>query len=477
MLWATGARISEVLELRPRDVLRDSLVLPNRKNPHQAIKRVFLPGPEASLRGIPSCTGPAGCAWSASKERHEIMTRRRIRSLHLAMLAIFTGLVIAAPTLASADGAWLDAPQPANWNAPGMAVPPAIPPEIPPDPRATARERVPETLEDQALAAVGWRLFAPYQAGWGVKVLQATSSYDGMGRPWDYQAFVFVDGVFAGTLSPTPMDSRTDGALDRVTFFGDTLTAEFRRYTAADPLCCPSGNSTVQYRVERTPQGPRLVPLAAHTQWTSVEPASPSLTPPAEPTPPAPAPTAAAAPADTYTVQPGDTLAGIARRVYGDATAWPRLYTANQATIGGNPDRLRVGMVLVVPPAAAESGAAPAAAPSLVGLTWQWQRTAWGDDTVTTAQDPSHYTLTFLPDGRLAVRADCNRVVGTYAAEGSRLDLQLGASTRAFCGQASQDTDYLRMLGQVATYVFEGETLVLNMRLDSGNLYFTPAER
>src|SRR6266849_6759216 len=33
VLWATGARISEVLALRPIDVQRDHLVLPNRKNP------------------------------------------------------------------------------------------------------------------------------------------------------------------------------------------------------------------------------------------------------------------------------------------------------------------------------------------------------------------------------------------------------------------------------------------------------------
>ncbi len=51
VLWATGGRISEVLALRPRDVFRDSLVLPNRKNPSQTTKRVFLPGPEASLTG------------------------------------------------------------------------------------------------------------------------------------------------------------------------------------------------------------------------------------------------------------------------------------------------------------------------------------------------------------------------------------------------------------------------------------------
>ncbi len=42
-LWATGARISEVLALRPIDVRRDSLVLPNRENPNLPVKRVFLP--------------------------------------------------------------------------------------------------------------------------------------------------------------------------------------------------------------------------------------------------------------------------------------------------------------------------------------------------------------------------------------------------------------------------------------------------
>ena len=51
VLWATGARISEVLALRPRDVQRDSLVLPNRRNPNLPIKRVFLPGPELGLTG------------------------------------------------------------------------------------------------------------------------------------------------------------------------------------------------------------------------------------------------------------------------------------------------------------------------------------------------------------------------------------------------------------------------------------------
>src|SRR6266567_3585336 len=51
VLWATGARISEALAVRPMDVCRDSLVLPNLKNPSRPTKRVFLPAGQADLPG------------------------------------------------------------------------------------------------------------------------------------------------------------------------------------------------------------------------------------------------------------------------------------------------------------------------------------------------------------------------------------------------------------------------------------------
>ena len=51
VLWATGARVYEVLALRPMDVQRDYLVVPNRKNPSLAVKRVYLPAGQADLPG------------------------------------------------------------------------------------------------------------------------------------------------------------------------------------------------------------------------------------------------------------------------------------------------------------------------------------------------------------------------------------------------------------------------------------------
>src|SRR2546429_5634992 len=51
VLWATGARVSEALALRPMDVQRNHLVLPNRKNPNLVVKRVYLPAGQADLPG------------------------------------------------------------------------------------------------------------------------------------------------------------------------------------------------------------------------------------------------------------------------------------------------------------------------------------------------------------------------------------------------------------------------------------------
>lgn len=50
-----------------------------------------------------------------------------------------------------------------------------------------------------------------------------------------------------------------------------------------------------------------------------------------------------------HTVTDGDSLSTIADRYYGHEKHWQRVFEANRATLGGDPDRLRLGMVLVVP--------------------------------------------------------------------------------------------------------------------------------
>jgi hypothetical protein len=147
--------------------------------------------------------------------------------------------------------------QSVTWNTAGMPMPHPVQnrpgPATEVDTRCTNQARPAETDEDRALERAGWTIFGSYEAGWGVRVVRGLAGYDGMCRPLEYQAFVFVDGKLAGTLSPAPMGSRTDGALsDSNLYPGDRIVAQYVRYTEQDALCCPSATSTVEYTIDRS---------------------------------------------------------------------------------------------------------------------------------------------------------------------------------------------------------------------------------
>jgi hypothetical protein len=159
---------------------------------------------------------------------------------------------------------WLGEAKPASWNKPGTSIPAAPKLEEAVDPRCKAMVRPPQSDEDERVRDRGWELIGAFQGGWQIVVVRGTAGYDGMCRPRQYQDFVFVRGAFAGTLSPRAMDSRTDGAIRRVFLQGPgRVIAEYDRYSAKDPLCCPSGTTTVTFDI--MPDGPFVSPVSAST--------------------------------------------------------------------------------------------------------------------------------------------------------------------------------------------------------------------
>lgn len=56
-------------------------------------------------------------------------------------------------------------------------------------------------------------------------------------------------------------------------------------------------------------------------------------------------------PSQTYTVQPGDDLSKIAKKFYGDGSEpfWRKIYEANKALIGPDPNYIEVGWELIIP--------------------------------------------------------------------------------------------------------------------------------
>jgi len=183
-----------------------------------------------------------------------------------------TGVLVFQSTGTAAVGLWLDQSQPTNWNKPGMSLPKAPKSDNLAADFSRCRDQIrpSTTAQDRAVTSAGWKLYGPFQQFGSVALVNGFSAVDGMCRPMGYQNFVFVNGRFAGTLSPQPMDSRTNGASNRIYLFRESeLTAEFSRYKDSDALCCPSASSSVTYQIQQQGGLPVVVPVSVSTSPTN----------------------------------------------------------------------------------------------------------------------------------------------------------------------------------------------------------------
>jgi len=112
---------------------------------------------------------------------------------------------------------------------------------------------------------------------------------------------------------------------------------------------------------------------------------------------------------------------------------------------------------------------------SLTGPVWTWTGSLFNDDTRWAPTDPNVYHIEFTPPGAVAIRADCNRVAGTYAKDGNRLTIALGPSTMVACPPGSLGSEYLRQLGMVSSYLFHEGKLVFELKFHSGTMTFVPS--
>jgi len=209
--------------------------------------------------------------------------------LHFLKLIVFVALLSSitfpnlTPVLAEgfqqttrSDVSWLDG-QPTNWNRRMDGLPR-------PTKSASAVEirngcpnlvRHPDSAAERALVRAGWLLYGPVQSFEHTRVVTAMSGVDGMCRPLGYQAFVYWEGRYAGTLSPVAMNSRTDGAMTNFRLVSPTrILAEFARFNESDPLCCPTRTSHVTFEVNRddmalvTPVDINTGPVGAPAEWS-----------------------------------------------------------------------------------------------------------------------------------------------------------------------------------------------------------------
>ena len=192
----------------------------------------------------------------------------------LLLAALALALPARAATPIATTGAWLDHaeahhPDP-NWNKPNAAVPRA--PKRSDDDgleQTSATIRPAAFPEDRAVKAAGWLLVGAAQTFGPLTLIFGCQGFDGMQRPEGTQAFVFVGGRFAGTLSPKPMGARTDGQIGDIQVWDlDNISADYVRYTPSDALCCPSRESYAGFKVVKRNGAPVVVLDSVYTQDT-----------------------------------------------------------------------------------------------------------------------------------------------------------------------------------------------------------------
>ena len=126
----------------------------------------------------------------------------------------------------------------------------------------------------------------------------------------------------------------------------------------------------------------------------------------------------------------------------------------------------------LLPASSASAQEIPAEAPAPGIPPIPWQLTAFPG--VETPLEPGRYTVHFLPDGTVNIRADCNWVAGFWSGANGVLDVTVTMTTVAECPVGSLEVPFVQGLDEATSYTFT-ESMTLIVTGPEGDMHFTPA--
>ena len=119
----------------------------------------------------------------------------------------------------------------------------------------------------------------------------------------------------------------------------------------------------------------------------------------------------------------------------------------------------------------AVAGGAPEAS-EITRIEWKWQQTLYNNDTEVVPDNPDRYTVTFDPDGKIYLRADCNRGGGRYSVDGKNIVIEVTHTTRAMCPPDSLDQAFIKNLNAARIHFLQQGNLYLDLKYDTGTMKF-----
>ena len=110
---------------------------------------------------------------------------------------------------------------------------------------------------------------------------------------------------------------------------------------------------------------------------------------------------------------------------------------------------------------------------SITNVVWKWEEFQEMNDNLVIVEDPQQYTLEFLSDGGVNLKADCNVAGGTYSVDGSQLTIEIATTTLAICPPDSLSEEYLRLLNDSVSYFLESGQLFIAIKFNTGIMKFS----
>ncbi len=126
----------------------------------------------------------------------------------------------------------------------------------------------------------------------------------------------------------------------------------------------------------------------------------------------------------------------------------------------------------LLPASSAGAQEIPAEAPAPAIPPIPWQLTAFPG--AETGIEPGRYTVHFLPDGTVNIRADCNWVAGFWSGANGVLDVTVTMTTVAECPSGSLEVPFVQALDEATSYTF-ADNMTLIISGPAGEMRFTPA--
>ena len=128
--------------------------------------------------------------------------------------------------------------------------------------------------------------------------------------------------------------------------------------------------------------------------------------------------------------------------------------------------------VSLLPAYSASAQDIPPEAPAPAIPPIPWQLTTFPG--VAGGIEPGLYTVHFLPDETVNIRADCNWVAGFWSGANGALDVTVTMTTVAECPAGSLEEPFVQALDEATSYAF-ADDMTLIITGPAGEMRFTPA--